>query len=113
MSFAIVANQSNITIVSTVDTVGYRAKDLINAAALVSDVQHARIGALAKQAGMVIAGSSRSEASFKGGPPGGLWAGAAWVPWCRSRCRDLPVPAVVVLRQIATSASRKRGSGVS
>ncbi len=48
MSFAIVANQSNITIVSTVDTVGYRAKDLINAAALVSGVQHARIGALAR-----------------------------------------------------------------
>ncbi len=48
MSFAIVANQSNITILSTVDTVGYCAKDLINGAALVSDVQHARIGALAK-----------------------------------------------------------------
>ncbi len=63
MSFAIVANQSNITIVSTVDTVGYRAKDLINAAALVSDVQQARIGALAKWAEMVIAGSFRSEAS--------------------------------------------------
>ena len=51
MSFAIVANQSNITIVSPVDTVGYCAKDLINAAVLVSDVQHAGIGAVAKLAG--------------------------------------------------------------
>ncbi len=61
---------------------------------------------------MVIAGSFRSEASFKGGP-GGLWAGAAWVPWCRPRCRYVPLPAVLFLRQIAKLASRKRPSGVS